>query len=188
MFFAGTDRTTVLRALRDQKLASKELEMIQCQKQRFYQPQTIRIIYNPEDSSKLHLQFACSLNSQNGGFLKIGVPPIIHFNGIFPYKPSIFVYPPFVETSRPLRLSNLESADPQNHCLSPVQKDQVWDDLRSLPCQDPAHLWMIFLLQVYIRCSVSFHHPWMMCLSRSSILHHVFFICCSTIFPGFLDS
>ena len=41
-----------------------------------------------------------TLQSPCGGVLKSGYPQIIHFNGIFHYKPSILGYPPFMETRR----------------------------------------------------------------------------------------
>ena len=34
----------------------------------------------------------------HGGFLELGYAQIIHLNGIFPHKPSIWGYPPFAET------------------------------------------------------------------------------------------
>ena len=37
-----------------------------------------------------HRLFAAKIGNAKGGFLLRGVPPVIHFNGIFPYKPSSY--------------------------------------------------------------------------------------------------
>ena len=53
-------------------------------------------LLRPEDRVKVLAMFgrACSiLFGQNGGLLKWGYLQIIHLNGIFHYKPSIFGYP-----------------------------------------------------------------------------------------------
>ena len=58
-----------------------------------------------------------------GGFLEWGVPQIIHFSGISPYKPSILIHfgdPPFME---PPVFSDLESRS-----ATDLGKNQDWEN------------------------------------------------------------
>jgi len=50
-----------------------------------------------------------------GAFLKWGYPQMIHVNRMFHYKPTIFRYPPFMETP----ISQHPTA-PYPSCLNPV--------------------------------------------------------------------